>query len=66
MAQRPTTEPRQPSRLQRAIAFLIRAHRTLCEVTAATDHAAKLLQKAQAAWRNWVQSTERQGAPRWT
>lgn len=66
MAQRPTPEPEQPSQLQRAINFLIRAHRTLRDVTAATDHAAKLLQKVQAAWRNWVQATERRGDPRWT
>lgn len=67
MAQRPTPDgPAQPSRLQRAIAFLIRAHRTLREVTAATDHAAKLLQKVQAAWRNWVQANEQRGDLRWT
>ncbi|MFJ6238853.1 hypothetical protein ACIQH0_32780 [Streptomyces griseus] len=66
MAQRTTTEPKQPSRIQRVIAFFIRAHRTLREVTAATDHAAKLLQNVQAAWRNWVQEAETRGDLRWT
>ncbi|MGW7398048.1 hypothetical protein ACWGH7_16305 [Streptomyces cyaneofuscatus] len=64
MTQRPT--PEQPSRLQRAISFLICAHLTLRDVTAATDHAAKLLQKVQAAWRNWVQASPHRGEPRWT
>lgn len=66
MAQHTTPKPEQPSRLQRAISFLIRAHCTLREVTAATDHAAKLLQKVQAAWRTWVQATDRRGDFRWT
>ncbi|WP_399553852.1 hypothetical protein OG473_39315 (plasmid) [Streptomyces anulatus] len=66
MAQRTTPEPEQPSRLARIISFLVRAHRTLREVTAATDHAAKMLQKVQAAWRNWVQAAENRGDLRWT
>lgn len=56
MTQR-TTTPGQPGWLKRIIATLTRARRTLRNLTDATDHATKLLQKLQAAWEEWAPAT---------